>query len=307
MNSNQIDFLKLLFEKDEGVCVSHNKYAWLSVPISDLHENKILLVSHREDIDDVPIKTDMINMIAINPVAVGERRMDLNVTAFRSFLVELDYGRLSEQKRYVEDIGMPYSVCVYSGNKSLHFGIVLEDPLPSLSMYKIVSRWILNIMEKADKQTLNPTRSIRFPDNLRRVYGNGVVPLEDRKPQHLVDLKKRITQKELFQWLSNHKDKKPKPERKRERPSGNPSFRKLEKWARDEIADGVPCQKLGGRNKTWYSLAAEMAIVGYSLDDTYSILGEYYSEESDFRESEWSAALKNGYHKGMEKLEGNND
>ena len=136
----------------------------------DIAKKNKLKSANPEKVDDIFCSFEMINMLAINPIE-GFRR-DKNVTAFRSFLVELDDGKLSEQMKYVKNKNMPYSACVFSGGKSLHFVITLEEPLPSLNLYKQISKWILNVMDKADSQTSNPSRSVRFPGNLRRMDQN---------------------------------------------------------------------------------------------------------------------------------------
>lgn len=311
MTKNQQDFLDLFFNKGEGVCVSHNKLGWHAVSLEDLKKEKILLTSPNEKIDDIQITSDMINMISVNPVTPGERRMDTKVTSFRGFLIEMDDGKLSEQMKYIKESGLPFSACVFSGSKSLHFGIVLDKSLPSLSVYRMVSRWIVRILDKADNQTINPTRSIRFPDNKRRVYARApeggskkipmVVPFDERKPQKLVELKERVTQAELFTWLSKHKDKKPKIRKKKLLTNTPASFKKLSTWAKEELAEGVTCEKIGSRNKTWYALACELALANFSLDDTYSILEGYFTEEHDFTQSEWEYTVRRGYEKAFEQ------
>jgi len=303
MTDEQHAFLKLFFEEGEAVCVSHNKLAWHAVPLRNLYEERITLVSPNEDIDDVRITPSMINMVAINPMTPGDRRTDENVTSYRSFLVEVDDGKLSEQMGYVRSTDMPWSACVFSGGKSLHFGIVLDEPLPSLTMYRHISRWILNIMEKADPLTLNPSRSIRFPGNKRRVYGHGLAAPEERKEQRLVEIRHRVSQAELFSWLSGHKDKRPRVRRKKKISSTPPSFKKLPKWVRQELKEGVPGSKRGGRNKTWYSIAFEFAQQGFDIDDTFEILEDYFLEEHDFQQREWEYTVARGVKDALEKCE----
>ncbi|WP_214676866.1 hypothetical protein, partial [Escherichia coli] len=85
--------------------------------------------SPKEDKDVRFIKEDRINLIAINPIK-GWRRDD-QVTAFRTFLIELDDGSLEEQSKYVKEMDMPFTACIFSGNKSLHFAITLDQDLPT--------------------------------------------------------------------------------------------------------------------------------------------------------------------------------
>jgi hypothetical protein len=194
---------------------------------------------------------------------------------------------------------MPYSACVFSGGKSLHFAICLDTPLPNIELYRNISRWILNVVQGADQQTINPSRSIRFPGNMRRVYGKTVVPFEERKEQKLLVIKERISHKELFNWLSQYKNKKPKVVKTNKKISETASLKKLNKWAKTELSNGVPASE--GRNKTWFALSYEFCLAGYSLSDTYSILETYFAEEHDFSKREWEYTVNRGYQKCIEE------
>jgi hypothetical protein len=157
----------------------------------------------------------------------------------------------------------------------------------------MVGKWILNIVHKADQQTFNPSRSIRFPDNLRRVYNKKTVPFEERKIQKLLEIKERISQQELFNWLNKHKDKKPITKTVSTKIAKIADLKNLSKWAKKELRDKVPASI--GRNKTWYSLGYDFCLAGYQLDDTYNILESYFAEEHDFPEREWKYAIQRGY------------
>jgi len=299
MKDSQKKFLDLFIDDGESLCVSHNKYGYHSISKQEfLSGNKFTLTPPEgSELKPVDITYDMVNMLAVNPIE--GLRSDRDCTSFRGFLIEMDDGPLPEQMAYVEKMGMPYSCCVFSGSKSLHFGIVLDTPLPSLTAYRMVSNWILAIMTKADPKTKNPSRGIRFPGNLRRIMDKTVVPLEERKEQKLLQLKGRISQQELFNWLSKHKDKKPKvASKKRKKLSGEGSLKNLSRWAKTELKENIPCSK--GRNTTWYALAYDFCLAGYSLDDTYSILEGYYVEEYDFARREWEYTLNRGYQTAME-------
>ena len=81
------DFLGLLFNPGETICVSPNKFGYHSVPLTSIDQG-IHLISPREDKAPITIAEKDINLVAINPIN-GFRR-DANVTSFRSFLVEVD-------------------------------------------------------------------------------------------------------------------------------------------------------------------------------------------------------------------------
>ena len=302
MTEQQQKFLDLFIDMDESFCVSHNPFAYLSTTRENISKDEFWLKAPEdsEKMVDSKITFDMINMLAINPI--NGPRKDQHCTAFRGFLVEMDDGKLKDQMEYIEKLGMPYSCCVFSGSKSLHFGIVLDTPLPSLTSYRMVSRWILNVVKRADQQTLNPSRGIRFPGNLRRVYGEEVVPMADRKEQKLLKLNNRISQAELFEWLNKFKDEKPIiRSTKNKRAKGAGSLKNLSPWAKKEISNDIPAQE--GRNKTWYALGYDFYLAGYSLDDTFSILEAYFVEEHDFSRREWEYTVTRGYRTALEATE----
>ena len=136
------DVLNLFFNEGESICVSHNDYGYRSVLLKSL-SGTIEQISPHPQINPEYINETDICLMSVNPVD-GFRR-DNNVTAYRSFMVELDDGPLSEQMNYIKNSGLPYSMCVFSGNKSLHFGIVLEQDLPTDAIWRDIAEWILNI------------------------------------------------------------------------------------------------------------------------------------------------------------------
>jgi len=306
MTEKQEKFLNLLMDEGETFCVAHNPYGYHSISRKDLNKPEFLLTPPEPSPEQLAegkylkpenITLDMINMLAINPISGW--RDDRSVTSLRNFLVEIDDGPLKEQKEYMDKTGLPYSACVFSGGKSLHFAVCLDVPLPNIEAYKMISRWILAIVTRADQQTINPSRSIRFPGNKRRVYGKKVVPFEERRDQKLLICRERITQKELFNWLSKHKDKKPKINVRKKTISTNASLKSLSKWAKGEIKDGVPARD--GRNKTWFALGYDFCLAGFEINDTYSILEAYFAEEHDFTRREWEYTINRGYKKCIEE------
>jgi len=306
LTEKQKKFLDLFIDPDETFCVSHNPYGYHSISREELNSNEFTLTPPEPTPEQVEkglylkpesITANMINMLAINPISGW--RDDKSCTAFRSFLIEVDDGPLKEQMKYIDSYGLPYSCCVFSGGKSLHFGIVLDVPLPSITAYRMVSRWILSILKKADQQTINPSRGIRFPGNLRRVYGKKVVNASERKEQKLLILKGRISQKELFNWLNKYKEHKPVVRTRKKTMASKPSLKNLSVWAKKEIKAGVPAND--GRNKTWFALGYDFCLAGYELDDTYDILESYFTEEHDFIRREWEYTINRGFNKCIEE------
>jgi hypothetical protein len=277
------DFLNLFFNKGETICVSDCQGGYHSISQEEL-EGDIRLVSPKEGKKDRFTREEFVKLVAINPIK-GWRRDD-NTTAYRTFLVECDDMSLEEQYDYIHNMGFPYSYCCFSGNKSLHFALVLDRDIPSESIYRHTAEWILNILEKADQMTKNPTRSVRFPGVFRQDTG---------KEQRLVHMKKRISLDELGRWLNKHPHKAPTPMVRRPRNFGKFNMEGVGGWAKDKLMEGVHNLD-GSRNQTWMSIGCEFAMNGMSLDETIHHLNRYYEEQPDFKEKEWLDAVKNGWH-----------
>lgn len=271
--------LELMFEPNETICVSPDKYGYYSVKQEDLNGD-ITLISPNAGIPVKKIKESDINLISLNPVS-GFRR-DENVTAFRSFMVELDHGTIEEQKTYIDALDTPRSFMVFSGNKSLHCGIVLSTDL-SLSVWRNTAEWILAIVNKADQQTKNPTRSIRFPDNMRK----------DGKmlKQSLVEIRGRVTPEDLFIWLGRYPELNPALKKKVKRTQVIISDTGIPEWVVNKIKSGFD---IGGRQKGWFCVSLGLAKLGWDEDKILDTLGNYFIEDRDFKEKEWSDSIKSG-------------
>lgn len=280
MKRDKLDFLKLLYNPGETICVSPNQYSYHSIEQKDLIKD-IKLISPNDKVEPEIIKESDINLISINPVN-GFRRDD-NVTAFRSFLIELDEGTEEEQREYIENSGIPYSVCVFSGNKSLHYGIVLEKDMPDMNLWRFTNQWILNILDKADPLCKNPSRSIRYPGN-KRHDGRQLT-------QELREIKTRVSLEELGNWLNKYEHKKPKMKKPREIPGLPLDMESLPRWVNEELEKGVD----SNRNNTWFRIGCEFAKLGFDLDDTLDRLDQYYEEEHDFKRREWETCIKSGF------------
>jgi hypothetical protein len=276
LSKKTIDFLDLLFDPGESVCVSPNKYAYYSVTLDQFKSGQIQLINKSKN--SYHYKSNAMELISINPISGW--REDANVTKFRSFLVEIDDGSLSEQLSYIKDLKVPYSACVFSGSKSLHFAITLDTPFESLSTYKYVAEWILNIVKKADQNTKNPSRGIRIP---------GAIRSSTKKEQKLIELKSRITMDELNAWLSEYEEFKPKPIDEDVEMITDLGFVPL--WVVKKLEDGI--HNKGSRNSTWYIIAHRIAEAGLNEDEAVSVLSRYYEEQPDFTRREWEYVIRN--------------
>lgn len=287
MNPDGQKLLDLLFEPDEEVCISPDEFGYQSVPLSEIALGSFVLKPQTDkQIMRYATAADVV-LVAINPIK-GARRDD-NVTAYRTFMVELDEGELDEQFKYVKSMKMPYSVCVFSGGKSLHFAITLTESLPSESIWRYYAEWILNIMDRADQQTKNPSRGIRMAGNLR-----------DGKEMRLVDMKTRISREDLVVWLSQYEGFKPQEKRERVIDKDLPPVLEfLPEWVQNELIMGLDTSK--GRNNRWFSIAMQCGLQGWDEDATIDLLEQFFQEENDFTRREWLTAVKSGINKAQRK------
>jgi hypothetical protein len=257
-------FLNLFFNQGEEICFSANKYAYPSEPQNNINEEKTVLV-------------------AINPIK-GQRK-DENVTAYRTFMVECDDMGLREQLNYIKDSGFPFSYCCFSGNKSLHFALVLDHDIPSDHIYRHTYQWILNILEKADQKTKNPSRSIRFPNVIRPDTG---------KQQSIYYIGERISLEKLSEWLNKFPHKMPEVLSRPRGRSQTPNFEGIKPWVAQSLIIGIHNME-GSRNQRWMSIGCEFALNGYDLDSTIYYLEQFFQEQSDFKQREWLTAVKSGW------------
>lgn len=279
--------LDLMFRPGESVCVSHNKYGFHSVPLEEVQDGPVILVPRPESAakrnKTVEEATEVVDssgllLCALNPIKGF--RVDANCTSYRNFLVEMDTGDLAAQKHYVDTMGMPYSACVFSGGKSLHFLISLDQDVENEEAYRRLSRWTLSIMTMADQKTLNPSRSIRIPGAMR-----------DGKQQKLLVFNGPVKGKAFADWLAGYPGAQPEVRADRV-VSDNPDFNRVGLWARTALIEGIDRSK--GRNQQWFGIACEFAIAGYPEDEIIAHLGGYFKEEYDFKEREWLVTVRSG-------------
>lgn len=115
-----------------------------------------------------------------------------NVTKFRNVLIEIDGKSLPWQEQYIEEkLKLPFTTKVYSGNKSFHYILSLEQPMPDLDTYRKLVAHIYAVVKHADPACKNANRLTRLGGVIR---SNG-------KEQQLLEVRKRISEGELHKWL----------------------------------------------------------------------------------------------------------
>lgn len=271
--------LNLMFRSGETICVSHNKYGYHSIPLENAINGPVTLVPPDDKHDYEYPQTDQLILVALNPIKGF--RQDVNCTAYRNFLIEMDYGPLPEQMAYMKKLGMPYSAAIFSGNKSIHFLVSLDKDLPNENTYRFFAEWILGIVSLADQNTKNPSRSIRMPGAYR----------EPGKKQLLIEMPGTIKLDDLVAWLKRYPDSKPKEKQER-KISDKPDFEKIKPWICEKVYSGI---RPPNRNKQWFTVGVEFALAGYSEDDTLDRLQKYFEPDRDFKQREWETSIKSAF------------
>lgn len=126
---------------------------------------------------------------SINPLA--DRRLDVNCTAYRNFLIELDNVPLEEQRRLIDALGLPWTTCVFSGGKSFHFVVALDQGVTP-DEYRSFAESLHRAVAQADHSTKNPSRLSRLPWRTRP---------DTQLEQELVGVRRRIGRDEFAAWL----------------------------------------------------------------------------------------------------------
>lgn len=273
--------LDLAFLPEDTVCPSNCKFAFHSMPISSLLSGEVTLVSPNQKIPNNTVKTEELNLLAINPIE-GFRN-DENVYRCQNFLWEIDLGPLGSQLKYVEDLKLPYSIAIYSGSKSIHFLTSLEEPIDE-KRYRLLYQWGLNIGTLFDQSCKNPSRSIRIP---------GAIRPETGKTQQLVNIKGKVKLEDFIVWLETYPHVMPKDREKRKALTGEDDYVKLSPWAKKQFKEGIDFSK--GRNRAFFGLACDLAQSGYDEETATIILLKYFVEERDFKEKELITTIASAF------------
>ena len=131
---------------------------------------------------------------SINPMNSTKTRCDAAVVKYRSILIEMDKMVLDLQDQYISEIGLPYSTAVFSGKKSIHYIISLEEPIQDEQLYRALVRRIYRAVgdDYVDHSCKNPSRFSRFPGHLRS---------DTEQEQRLLTVRTRVSMATLESWL----------------------------------------------------------------------------------------------------------
>lgn len=273
--------LDLMFLSTDTVCPSNNKFAQHSVPISSILSGTVTLVCSNSKVSHQTIKTEQLTLLSINPI--NGFRNDDNVYRCQTFLWECDVGTPKSQMQYMKALGLPYSAAIFSGNKSIHFATVLDEPLDPKT-YRLLYQWALKIGTLFDSNCKNPSRSIRIP---------GVIRPDTGKEQKLLEIKDKVKVEDFMNWLNKYPNLRPKERENKKVLTNGYDYSKLSRWAAKQFKDGIDFSK--GRNKTWFGLACDLCKSGYEESEAQDILNHYFIEETDFKEKEFLKSIDSAY------------
>jgi hypothetical protein len=275
--------LKLLFNEGEAVCVSKNKFGFHSIPLENALSGQVTLVSPNEKVPISYCDSSELTLVAINPIKGF--RLDSNVTSFRTFLWEIDTGSIPKQLGYFEKIGIPLSCTIWSGNKSVHALTVLDQDLDE-KKYREYYQWALNVLTWCDQNCKNPSRSTRIPGAYR----------EPGKKQRLIDMRERVKLSTFEAWLNQYEHLRPKVREKKEIPEGGADYSLLSVWVRIMMKKGIDFANRG-RNATYYAIAYDFALAGFSIETATEELLKRFTEERDFKEKELLVTINSAFKK----------
>lgn len=227
-------FWDTLFDAKERICIADNVYESVTGPYNSSSWNASS------------------QFFCINPVTNG--RLDKWVTSFRNILIEFDKLSLDKQRVFAQTI--PFSTVTFSGGKSYHYIISLDEPCSDIKEYKRLVKRIYNKLPDCDKSTGNPSRLSRTPGAFR---DNGV-------EQTLMLVKQRVSRALLEDWLGP--DLKTEESVKVILPIKANGKRLLPSRTLAFIEFGA---NEGGRNRALFINACELFRANYNKEEIYEI------------------------------------
>jgi len=185
--------MNVLFDENELICAG-NLYENRVTPLTEVRSAEFFCVNPLSSVD-VEYKDDE------NRRYMTPRRADMNVSKFRNFIFEMDTLSLEQQLILLEKCNIKWSSIVYSGGKSYHAILSLDEPLSGcytkdgIMAYKAVWKQISAYIEAIgaglgykcpiiDASGKNPSRFTRFPE----------FHAKDRLKQDIVHIGERLSE-----------------------------------------------------------------------------------------------------------------
>ena len=186
-------YLSKLFKPGDGLCYTSLDKGTAVVPFEEALELR-------------PAR----NFVSVNPLLINEdrmptadwhnagvgRRADVNVSAYRNFLLEFDEDSLAEQLFEVRSKELPFATLTFSGGKSLHAVVALTESVGSPAAYAHVHKCLRYIFWRTDPTCRNPSRLTRVA-GARRLCDDG-----PEREQELYELRKPIKVDQLERYIN---------------------------------------------------------------------------------------------------------
>jgi len=182
------EFYQVLFNEGEWTCFAPSPFGITTYPVF----SKGL----KEDTE----------LFSINPMRPQSTRANDSVVAFRNILVEIDdYKDGSGEKKPVppeqqlawfKQIDLPFATLLWSGGKSYHAIISVEEGF-SKEEYPLVVAAVFNVLKK--NEIPNDT-SVKDLSRLSRAAN--ALRFDAKQIQEVKEVRRRITRQELEDWLA---------------------------------------------------------------------------------------------------------
>lgn len=196
---------------------------------------------------------------SINPMDSTRTRCDAAVTKYRNILVEMDKMVLDLQDQYISEIGLPYSTAVFSGKKSIHYIISLEEPIQDEQLYRALVRRIYRAVgdDYVDHSCKNPSRFSRFPGHIRS---------DTKQEQRLLTVRTRVSMATLESWLQKRGvgPEEVWEDLTREKRSAFKNAYRFSGFTKNFLAEGAPA---GEWNHSLFKAAADMYRCGFDKEE----------------------------------------
>ena len=159
-----MNYIDILFNQDEFIW-SGNRY-WDTAGSRDRQGTTEYLT------EVLPNATAHGLSVALNPATqINAFRGGVNVKIFRNLLIECDDSVLTKEQQFALISGvMPFSTATWSGGKSVHFILSLEEPLTWDNYRLLHSRLVVGLRKygiTVDAQTNNPCQWTKVPQGNR--------------------------------------------------------------------------------------------------------------------------------------------
>lgn len=192
------DFFNTLFDNGQSTCFTYSPYGTFTKLVSDFisqpDRSQYFCINALSELD-----VNFANSNSKNAALNKGRRASSNVICYRNFLIECDGIDLDSQIKHIKESGIPFSTAVFSGSKSIHLIVSLENPVATMAEYKTM--WLRiaaafnGLHNYADSSTSDCARLSRIPNALR---DNGNI-------QELLKVTKRISDETIYSWLKSRR------------------------------------------------------------------------------------------------------